>query len=312
MSIIALKRRAASTIGVSSGGADGSFSLQGNHRNPSSVIGDRHHYFQVNITCTPEDSALLKSSVMTNSGMLASRFRKRGYPHTVANKSLTDYSHADYLAHIKRQRVAKCPDPAVKFSADGGVGYYYGDSVPNMPAKTGARDYSEWLQHVSACTYSGDAYSAAMQAVAAIAAKTAVADAVTLVTESYHAQDLASDALAETQAASSAAIETQAAAEATALAAQTAAQEAQAALDAALSNPTVENLALAVTQTVAAYDAAVQAEADALTALNTAESLEVTAVVSYNLAVAAYDAAAAAAAAAQTAADIARAYANSF
>lgn len=178
MSIITLKRRAESTVGPSTG-PDGRFTLQGNHRNPASVIGDgRRVPFQshMEIPCTPEDSALFKRSVMSNAGMLATRFRQT-QDSIVARMPVTTLTHADYLAHVVNARLAPCPDPAVKPTAPACA---FGDvpgaclglrttverasahhTVPDMPGKTGAQDYATWLRQKTACAYADDEFSRA-------------------------------------------------------------------------------------------------------------------------------------------------------
>lgn len=193
MSIIALKRRAASTIGVSSAGPDGRFSLQGNHRNPSSVVGDgRGFQYQLELTCTPEDSSLFKRAVMSNAGMLATRFPKRSF--TVANRFAADFSHADFMSYNKRMRLAKCPDAEVKAllprcaptvagacRVNGSLDRAWsnaGAAAPNMPGKTGARGYSEWLEQKTACHFVNDTYSLLQRTNATAAADAMATQAV--------------------------------------------------------------------------------------------------------------------------------------
>lgn len=192
MSIVAMKRRAGATIGVSAG-PEGRFSLQGNRRLPPTFVG--RPGITTGPSCSPEDAMVPKRGGMSNAGMLASRFPKSAY--TTANRPLADYTHQDYLDHIKRQRITLCPDPAggvKEVAPPHGVDVQTGGScitqlrslerawamaasaAPNMPGKTGARDYSEWLASRVACSYQNDVYTLAdIQTAQAIAAAARVA-----------------------------------------------------------------------------------------------------------------------------------------
>jgi hypothetical protein len=175
MSIAAMKRRAGATIGVSAG-PEGRFSLQGNRRLPPTFAD--HPGITTGPPFSTEDATVPKRAGMSNAGMLASRFPKSAF--TTAKLSRTDYTHQDYLDHIKRQRISLCPDTAeVAPRSCAGVDAQTGGSciaqlrslerawsmaasvAPNVPGKTGARDYSEWLASAIACSYQHDVYTLA-------------------------------------------------------------------------------------------------------------------------------------------------------
>lgn len=175
MSIAAMKRRANATIGVSAG-PEGRFSLQGNHRLPPTFL-DRPGIAPWTSPYSTEDATVPKRASMSNAGMLASRFPKSAF--TTVKTPLTNFRHQDYLDHLKRQRLATCPDPAVKELAarcsgrdvqTGGTciarslerAWSLAASVaPSMPGRTGARDYSEWLAAMVVKSYEYDAYTQA-------------------------------------------------------------------------------------------------------------------------------------------------------
>lgn len=181
MSLTTLKRRAESTVGVASTAqsADG-FSIHGRFRNPGSVVGGGR---QTNMAympyqCTPENTSQVKRAVMSNAGMLATRFPKSAYSRVVLGvpQMLSQISHQDYLAHVRRLAVQAaaeaCPDapppappqdrtclPCAQDRRSMERAWSRASRAPARPDVAGAKAYSQWLTDTTECAYSNDMFS---------------------------------------------------------------------------------------------------------------------------------------------------------
>lgn len=181
MSLITLKRRAESTVGVASTtqSADG-FSIHGRFRNPGSVVGGGR---QANMAympyqCTPENTSQVKRAVMSNAGMLATRFPKSAYTRVVGGvpQLLSQISHQDYIAHLRRRAIKTaaddCPEapppappqdrsclPCAQDRRSLERAWARASRAPARPDVAGAKSYSEWLTDSTVCAYSNEVFS---------------------------------------------------------------------------------------------------------------------------------------------------------
>lgn len=181
MSLITLKRRAESTVGVASTSqsADG-FSIQGRFRNPGSVVGvgRQANMAYMSYMCTPENTSQVKRAVMSNAGMLATRFPKSAYTRVVGGvpQLLSQISHQDYLAHLRRRAIKTaaddCPDappplppqdrsclPCAQDRRSLERAWARASRAPARPDVAGAKAYSEWLTDTTVCAYSNEVFS---------------------------------------------------------------------------------------------------------------------------------------------------------
>lgn len=167
MSYVILRRRA-EMVGRASD-AEGRFSLQGNHRNTSSVVNGytNRNNSSMYANILAEDASLFKRATMSNAAMLARRFPKRA----VTVDLELNFSHGDYLAHVKRARLARCgspppfqPQPAVYGRAKGRSVETALRNCAAPAARTGAASAAErYAGPAAACLYAHDVYSKTQQ-----------------------------------------------------------------------------------------------------------------------------------------------------
>lgn len=163
MSIVALKRKSDATVG--SRISQTAFSTTGTHRNQG-WIGQSNN-FRSNSICSQEDSTVIKTPVLSSSGLTTSSFRLAGRPMSGCNTSTrpnpcivikhTDWqTQGNYVEYLRRKRIRQCPDPSLQYKlVDETSGKCCNRNIPLLPRKLGAYSGAEYSEHLSASCNSG-------------------------------------------------------------------------------------------------------------------------------------------------------------
>ena len=146
MSIATLARKARATKGANI--SHEPFSINGTHRNQG-WIGQTNNFRPNDSTWSLEDPTVIKGSVLSNNGMLATKYRwiRRPAPYAVVTKPADWQTQGDYVDYLRKKRVRECPSSeVVKQVAECTTGCASAD-VPSMPRKLGAYSQEEYIQH---------------------------------------------------------------------------------------------------------------------------------------------------------------------
>jgi len=155
MSINTLKRKANATKVATISNAP--FSINGIYRNQGG-IGQVSFFRPHDTTCTPEVLPVAKPSVLSTTGMIATKYRwiRRPAPYTTTNKPMSERTQSNYIRYLHESRMSECVEPLVKEMPLMSEGCRTCVSVPNMPRKTGAMSAEEYLERKVHCNIGND------------------------------------------------------------------------------------------------------------------------------------------------------------